>query len=98
MWNEIEARAHRCGEYIVATQCTVRTCADALGTSKSTVHKDVTERLPCIDPLLADRVKAVLEIAAKNAPGTPVVYAAFFGQKFHEHFTRGGCQFRGFML
>ena len=62
MWNEIEARAHRCGEYIVATQCTVRTCADALGTSKSTVHKDVTERLPCIDPLLADRVKAVLEI------------------------------------
>ncbi len=62
MWNEIEARAHHCGEYIVATQCTVRTCADALGTSKSTVHKDVTERLPAIDPLLAERVKAVLEI------------------------------------
>lgn len=62
MWNEIEERARHCGEYIVSTQCTVRTCAEKLGTSKSTVHKDVTERLPFIDPVLAERVKAVLEI------------------------------------
>lgn len=62
MWNEMKARVVRCGEYIVQTGCTVRTCATALGTSKSTVHKDVTERLPCIDPVLAEKVKAVLEI------------------------------------
>ncbi len=42
MWKEIEERAKRNGEYIVATGCTVRTCADALGASKSTVHTEVT--------------------------------------------------------
>ena len=61
MWS-IEERVRRCGEYIVETGCTVRTCAYVLGSSKSTVHKDVTERLPMLDPDLAKRVKAVLEI------------------------------------
>ena len=61
MWKEIEDRAVKCGEYIVKTGCTVRTCADALGTSKSTVHKDVTERLSSVDFELYRRVKEVLE-------------------------------------
>ena len=61
MESEIGERAKKCGEYIVATKCTVRTCAIALGTSKSTVHKDVTERLQFYDPVLAEQVKAVLE-------------------------------------
>ena len=61
MWS-IEERVRRCGEYIAETGCTVRACAEALGTSKSTVHKDVTERLMFIDPALAERVKTVLEI------------------------------------
>ena len=61
MWT-IEERVRKCGEYIAETGCTVRTCAKALGTSKSTVHKDVTERLFVIDPVLAEKVKAVLEI------------------------------------
>ena len=61
MWKEIEERAKRNGEYIVATGCTVRTCADALGASKSTVHKDVTERLMSIDWELYLKVKEVLE-------------------------------------
>ena len=61
MWKEIESRAVKCGEYIVETGCTVRTCAVALGTSKSTVHKDVTERLQGIDFELYLRVKEVLE-------------------------------------
>ncbi len=38
MWRNIEERAIACGEYIVKTGCTVRVCALALGTSKSTVH------------------------------------------------------------
>ena len=40
MWS-IEERVVRCGKYIVETGCTVRTCASVMGTSKSTVHKEV---------------------------------------------------------
>ncbi len=61
MWKEIEERAIKNGEYIVAMGCTVRACADALGASKSTVHKDVTERLSRIDHDLYIRVKNILE-------------------------------------
>ncbi len=61
MWREIEERAKRNGEYIVKTGCTVRACAKTLGGSKSTVHKDVTERLRNIDPELYARVQKVLE-------------------------------------
>lgn len=62
MWKNIEERAIRCGEYIVKTGCTVRTCAEVLGSSKSTVHKDVTERLYYLDPALWERVQKVLGI------------------------------------
>ena len=61
MWKEIEERAKKNGEYIVKTGCTVRACAATYGTSKSTVHKDVTERLSAIDFELYLRVKEVLE-------------------------------------
>ena len=62
MWRDIEERAKRNGEYIVETGCTVRVCAERLGASKSTVHKDVTERLRDIDPELYEKVKKVLEL------------------------------------
>ena len=62
MWRDIEERAKRNGEYIVKTGCTVRACAEQTGTSKSTVHKDVTERLKLIDPELYERVKEVLGV------------------------------------
>ena len=62
MWREIEERAKKCGEYIVKTGCTVRACAEYMGTSKSTVHKDVTERLAAVDPALCEQVKKVLGI------------------------------------
>ena len=61
MWKDIEERVRECGEYIAATGCTVRTCAAHFGTSKSTVHKDVTERLPEIDPELFLKVQKVLD-------------------------------------
>ena len=61
MWEDIEERVRKCGEYITKTGCTVRACATFYDTSKSTVHKDMTERLPKIDPVLAERVKKVLE-------------------------------------
>lgn len=61
MWESIEERAVRCGEYIVLTGCTVRTCANVLGSSKSTVHKDVTERLREIDKMLYRKVRIILD-------------------------------------
>ncbi len=47
--------------YIVKTSATVRQAASVFGVSKSTIHKDVTERLPRINKELADKVKQVLE-------------------------------------
>ena len=47
--------------YISRTKATVRDTAKVFGVSKSTVHKDVTERLPKINRDLADRVKRVLD-------------------------------------
>ena len=61
MWKNIEERAVHCGEYIVKTGCTVRACAEVLGSSKSTVHKDVTERLKYIDAELFEKVRTVLD-------------------------------------
>ncbi|NMB12658.1 MAG: sporulation transcriptional regulator SpoIIID [Firmicutes bacterium] len=49
------------GTYIVKTQATVRQAARVFGVSKSTVHKDMTERLPRISEDLAAQVKKVLE-------------------------------------
>lgn len=48
--------------YIVKTNATVRQAATVFGVSKSTIHKDVTERLPRINKDLAEQVKQVLEL------------------------------------
>ena len=61
MWEYIEERAIKCAEYIVATGCTVRACSAHFSISKSTVHKDVSERLKYIDIDLYERVRQVLE-------------------------------------
>ena len=55
-----EERAVRLGEYIVAHKATVRGAAQAFGISKSTVHKDLSERLPTINRSLYEQVKAIL--------------------------------------
>ncbi|SFU65669.1 sporulation transcriptional regulator SpoIIID [Alicyclobacillus macrosporangiidus] len=61
MHDYIKERTLKIGEYIVETRNTVRTIAREFGVSKSTVHKDLTERLPEINPELAGRVKEILE-------------------------------------
>jgi len=48
--------------YISRTRATVRDTAKVFGVSKSTVHKDVTERLPKVNRELAARVKKVLDV------------------------------------
>ena len=61
MWEYIEERVIRCAEYIVETGCTVRACSAHFSISKSTVHKDVSERLKYIDEGLFEEVRLVLE-------------------------------------
>ncbi len=53
-------RARVLGEYIVETGATVRAAAKVWGVSKSTVHKDVTDRLQKENPALYKQVKTVL--------------------------------------
>lgn len=57
----IEERAIELANYIIEEKTTVRAAAKKFGISKSTVHKDVTERLKRARPELADCVKKVLE-------------------------------------
>lgn len=56
-----DERAVTLGKYIVDTGATVRVCAKKYGVSKSTVHKDVSDRLRFVDPTLYTDVKAILE-------------------------------------
>ena len=57
----IEKRAIMLAYYIIENNTTVRAAAKNFGYSKSGVHKDVTSRLSEFDPLLAQRVKKVLD-------------------------------------
>ncbi|HEX6971371.1 MAG TPA: sporulation transcriptional regulator SpoIIID [Limnochordia bacterium] len=61
MRDYIRKRVVDISQYIVDTQATVRQAAAVFGVSKSTVHKDVTERLPRVSKDLARRVKRVLD-------------------------------------
>ena len=59
---DAERRAEALGEYIVANKATVRTAAAATGISKSTVHKEVTERLREYDIELYRKVRDILDL------------------------------------
>ena len=61
MKSHIEERAIVVAKYILEKNTTVRQTAKTFGVSKSTIHKDVTERLEEINPSLAQEVKKVLE-------------------------------------
>lgn len=58
----IEERAMEIGTYIIREGATVRQTALRFGVSKSTVHKDVSERLTYINPSLAAQVRKVLDV------------------------------------
>ena len=62
MWEYIEERVLKCAEYIVTTGATVRACSAHFSISKSTVHKDVSERLRLIDIDLYEQVRKVLNL------------------------------------
>ena len=58
----MEERAERLALYIIENRTTVRAAAQKFGISKSTVHKDISERLPQFNGPLYNQVKAVLEV------------------------------------
>ena len=58
----IEERAISIANYIIDHNATVRQTAKTFGVSKSTVHKDVTDRLVQINPALARQARFVLDI------------------------------------
>ena len=57
----IEERVLESAKYIINNKATVRNCAKQFGISKSTVHKDVSERLPNINSAMSGMVRDVLE-------------------------------------
>ena len=64
--DKIEIRVISIAEYIIDSKDTVRGAAKKFGVSKSTVHKDVVERLEKIDPILSKEVRKVLDINKKE--------------------------------
>lgn len=62
MKGSVEERAAMLGTYIIENKATVRNAAKKFGISKSTVHKDVSERLKYVNPKLYKEVKDILEL------------------------------------
>ena len=62
MKGNMEERAERLAQYIIENRTTVRAAAQKFGISKSTVHKDISERLPPFNRVLYQQVKEVLEV------------------------------------
>ena len=61
MKGNMEERAERLALYIIENRATVRAAAQKFAISKSTVHKDLSERLPGFNRTLYQQVKEVLE-------------------------------------
>ena len=61
MQDYIRERVLELSQYIIESGATVRQTAGQFGVSKSTVHKDITERLPLLNEMTAARVRSVLE-------------------------------------
>jgi putative DeoR family transcriptional regulator (stage III sporulation protein D) len=57
----IEERVIEVANYIIDSKATIRKTAKVFGVSKSTIHKDMTERLPKINPQIADEAKNILD-------------------------------------
>lgn len=91
MRDYIEQRVVMIGEYIVDTGATVRDAAKMFKISKSTVHKDMVERLPQLNKTLAREVKRVLSInkAERHLRGGQATYL-----KYKNGFKKGRRQGR----
>ena len=62
MKDYIEERVLEVAQYITYSRATIRKTAKVFGVSKSTIHKDMTERLPKINPDIAEEAKSILDL------------------------------------
>ena len=62
MKDYIEDRVLEVAKYIIQSKATIRRTAKVFGVSKSTIHKDMTERLPTINLMIANEAKTILDI------------------------------------
>ena len=60
MDESIRQRCLTVGQYMIRNSATVRRAAEVFGISKSSVHKDMCDRLPLIDPVLGRQVAALM--------------------------------------
>ena len=61
MKEDMDERARKLARYLIDTDATVRRTAGHFGISKSTVHKDLTQKLPRIDSALFQQARTVLD-------------------------------------
>lgn len=66
MKDYIEERVLEVANYIISSKATIRKTAKVFGVSKSTVHKDMTERLPKINPQIAKEAKIYWTLINQN--------------------------------
>lgn len=88
MKDYIEERAMNIANYIIENNATVRQTAKQFGISKSTVHKDVTERLMQINPALANETRKVLEFnkAERHIRGGLATKDKYLRERYiHQH-------------
>jgi putative DeoR family transcriptional regulator (stage III sporulation protein D) len=62
MKDYMEERAFEIGRYFISARTTVADAARIFGVSKATAHKDLTERLPRINPSMALQAKDIMDI------------------------------------
>ncbi|GAA0770611.1 MULTISPECIES: sporulation transcriptional regulator SpoIIID [Clostridium] len=62
MKDYIEDRVLEVAKYIIESEATIRKTASVFGVSKSTIHKDMTERLPKINAQIAEEAKNILDL------------------------------------
>ena len=62
MKDYIEERVMEVAKNIIESQATIRKTASVFGVSKSTIHKDMTERLPKINAQVAEQAKTILDL------------------------------------
>ena len=83
MYSYIEQRACDLAVFIIDNRATVRSAAKRFGISKSTVHKDLTERLPRVNPGLYKQVRRLLvkNQAARHSRGGLATRLRYTGEK-----------------
>lgn len=62
MYYDVDARVLKEADFVISRGATVRAAAMYFGVSKSTVHYDLTKRLPFLDEMRAQKVRRVLSV------------------------------------